>query len=71
MDIGKKQKPMPFAKPKENCKKCYGRGYIGFNRDTEEVVWCTCMIKAMAKAQEKINKTKKEVKEKLESMEKD
>lgn len=30
---------VPFA-PKANCKKCYGRGYIGFKANTAEVIPC-------------------------------
>lgn len=26
--------------PKKNCKKCYGRGYIGFNTQTGNVIGC-------------------------------
>lgn len=29
--------------PKPNCKKCYGRGYIGRRADTGEPIPCTCI----------------------------
>lgn len=29
-------------KPKSNCKKCYGRGYVGTNIKTGKVVPCSC-----------------------------
>jgi len=33
------QLKVPFA-PKANCKKCYGRGYIGFKANSIEVIPC-------------------------------
>lgn len=31
-------------KPKPNCKKCHGRGYVGRHADTGEPVACTCIF---------------------------
>lgn len=28
---------------KRNCKKCHGRGFIGFNRTTQDNQPCTCL----------------------------
>jgi hypothetical protein len=42
-DGEKKNKILEFKvpyPPKPNCKYCYGRGYIGFEADTEEIVPC-------------------------------
>ena len=36
---GGKQIKVPHA-PKSNCKKCYGRGFIGINKITDEIVVC-------------------------------
>ena len=30
--------------PKKNCKKCYGRGFIGRKADTGEPIPCTCIF---------------------------
>lgn len=29
--------------PRNNCKHCYGRGYVGFNANTKEPVPCRCI----------------------------
>lgn len=31
-------------KPKENCKRCHGRGYIGRHADTGEPIACNCIF---------------------------
>lgn len=31
-------------KPKENCKKCYGRGYLGRHADSGEPIACPCIF---------------------------
>ena len=31
-------------KPKENCKKCHGRGYIGRHADSGEPIACSCIF---------------------------
>lgn len=31
---------------KKSCRKCYGRGYIGFNRNTGKLVLCSCARKS-------------------------
>lgn len=33
------RQPQP---PKKNCRKCYGRGYVGHNFHTKEPVRCSC-----------------------------
>ena len=31
-------------KPKENCKKCHGRGYLGRHADSGEPIACPCIF---------------------------
>jgi len=33
------------VRPKVSCKKCYGRGHVGFNVDTHRYVICSCVKK--------------------------
>lgn len=33
-----------IQKPKPNCKKCHGRGYIGRHADSGEPIACTCIF---------------------------
>ena len=33
------------GKPKKSCRKCYGRGYIGFNTTTGKYIVCGCVKK--------------------------
>lgn len=33
-----------LKEPKENCKKCHGRGWIGFNMATQKPIPCSCII---------------------------
>lgn len=35
--------------PDKSCKKCYGRGYIGINVLTNEMIPCRCLYKATFK----------------------
>lgn len=35
-------------KPKENCKKCHGRGYIGRHADSGEPIACPCIFSKQA-----------------------
>jgi len=32
-------------KPKSSCKKCYGRGYIGWAKSNNLAILCTCVNK--------------------------
>jgi hypothetical protein len=32
-------------KPKKNCKHCYGRGYIGWEKFSGNVIPCRCVLK--------------------------
>lgn len=43
---------LPTQKPKSNCKKCHGRGYVGINHDTQEPVPCACIFKKEKFSQE-------------------
>lgn len=36
-----------LQKPKPNCKKCHGRGWIGRKADTGEPIACSCIIPKM------------------------
>ena len=36
---------IPLTKKPSNCKKCYSRGYIGFNVDKVMYMPCTCIHK--------------------------
>lgn len=38
-----------WNEPKSNCKKCYGRGYIGKNVKTHLKVSCNCLYKTKPK----------------------
>jgi hypothetical protein len=49
------------ASPDKNCKKCYGRGYIGFDYITKQILLCKCFKTAYVK---------KRYEEKLEMREK-
>jgi len=33
-----------IMKPKPNCKKCHGRGYVGRHSDSGEPIACTCIF---------------------------
>lgn len=33
-----------IQKPKPNCKKCHGRGYVGRHSDSGEPIACTCIF---------------------------
>lgn len=33
-----------IQKPKPNCKKCHGRGYVGRHADSGEPIACTCIF---------------------------
>lgn len=43
-------------KPKKNCKKCYERGYIGFDSKEKTPIACTCMFPKGTDAEAKKNK---------------
>jgi len=41
----------------DGCKKCYGRGYLGFNREKKKIILCKCLRKeALRKTKERFNK---------------
>ena len=47
-------------KPKSNCKKCFGRGFVGMNVITKRNVVCDCVMKQA----DKIKKAQKAEKDK-------
>jgi hypothetical protein len=44
MELAAKERNIPILKPKKNCRKCYERGYIGFEADTKMPVPCDCIF---------------------------
>jgi hypothetical protein len=43
--VGKEIDYSKFIRPNENCRHCYGRGTIGKNIKTGEMIICSCVIK--------------------------
>lgn len=39
-----------LARPKQSCKKCYGRGYIGYDRAKKYYPMCRCTVKQLDKS---------------------
>ena len=38
-----------------NCKRCYGRGHLGYNKDTGKFVICKCVLKNAKKKYDSID----------------
>ena len=43
-EVASKEHNIPVQKPKKNCKKCYERGYIGFETGTKVPIPCDCIF---------------------------
>lgn len=59
-------------KPKENCNKCYGRGYIGYIQAESRFVFCRCITKQLKvpAATLKVEKVLKEARDTKREVEK-
>lgn len=42
---------IPMGQPKSGCRKCYGRGYVGFETLSKTWVPCGCLFPVLTKAQ--------------------